>query len=394
MSEQIEELLRDGMRHGVDTLSADNAFQDRAIAHGVASRRTHRRTVWLSSAAGAAAVLAISVSITAVAAHDRDPSSTHDIPPITDTPGDQSPLGWARRLPEGASPTLAYVLDGALHQGDTTVPVPGDRAEVIGDTVGGWLVFKESNDQHGNPTRTAYGVLTASGVFKELPADPYQGSVQVQALSPDGNTFATGGVLIDLRTLHIVGRTPNHARFASNWTTAGLLYLDGDNLWRLWNEGAPSVPVDAASFTSVARDAAVAVTDKQGGCGRVVRIRQDGTLEDLYTGCDDSAPLSVSPDGRLTLTWGLGIVDVDSGASLGAFDIPADVAAKWHGWAWWENDENVLLSVVGSPPWRDQVGDANGSRPAVIVRCDLSSMTCQRAGPELVLDPSTSLDLK
>lgn len=393
MSDRIEETLRTGMRHDADKVSAGTSFQDRAIAHSVASRRTRRRTLWMSTAAGAAAVVAISVGVTAMASHDRNVRSTHDNPPVTDTSGDQTPLEWARALPEGAPPTLAYVLDGTLHQGDTTEPVPGDQSEVIGKTQDGWLIFKESDNDQGLPARTAYGVLTASGEFKELPTDPYNGSVQVQALSPDEETFATGGALIDLRTLHVVGTTPDDAKFASDWTTAGLLYLDSDGKMWLWNQGSPAAPVNA-SFIAVARGAAIGVTDPQSGCGRVTQIDSDGMLQDLYTGCNDNAPLSVSPDGRFALTQGLGMVDVDSGAVQATADIPGEVVAKWHGSVWWENDHSVLLSVLGPPAGRDQCGRANGPRPAVIVRCDVSSMTCQRAGPELWLDPSATLALK
>jgi hypothetical protein len=394
VSEQIEEILRIGLRHGADGVFADTAFQDRAIAHGVTARRTRRRAVWLSSAAaGVAAVLAISFGISAVA-HRQDPASTHDNPKVSDTSGDQSPFSWARGLPEGSPPMLAYVLDGLLHQGDTTVPVPGTQSEVIGEAQGGWVVASEYDDKQGTPIRTAYGVLTASGEFTKLPSDPYNGSVQVQAMSPGGNIFATGGALIDLRTLQVVGRTPENAQFASDWTRAGLMYLDSHQKMWLWNQGKAAVPVNG-SFIAVAKNAAIGVTAPQSGCSRVTRIRDDGTLQGLYTGCDDNAPLSVSPGGRFVVTQGLGVIDVAaSGASLGPLDIPAEVAGRWHGLVWWENDNAVLLSIVGSSRWSHQFGKANGTRPAVIVRCRLSSMLCQRAGPELSLDPSTWLDLR
>jgi hypothetical protein len=396
-TQEIEELLRTGMREGVYPLSTDTTFHDRAIAHSLAVRRHRRRTRRLAAVACAAAGVVIVAGATALASHDRDNAGRPNPPPVVTTGDHQSPLAWARSLPEGAPPSLAYILNGALHQGNTTVPVGSQYAEVLGHTGEGWLVFEEDDDQQGIPADTRYGVLTPSGEFQELPPDPYRGSVQVQALSPDGRTFATGGALIDLRTRQVVGKTPSNARFASDWTTKGLLYLDSHHEAWLWNKGSAPVPIDASSYTSLARNAAVVVTARHAGCGRVSAIQDDGSLQDLYTACGDHAPISISPDGRLALTRALGIVDVDSGSTLGRIDMPAEVAVKW--WRgitglWWENDHTVLLSAIGSPPWRDQVGEENGYRPAVVVRCDVSSLACQQAGPELSLDPSTALDLK
>jgi hypothetical protein len=394
-TQEIEELLRIGMRHGVDTVSADAAFQDRAITHSHALRRHRRRTVRLVAVAGAAAAVVVA-GVTAMVSHDRGSSGIPNPPTVT--PSDpHSPLAWAHSLSAGPPPSLAYILDGTLHQGQTTVPVPGDDAEVLGRTDGGWLVFEEHDDQQGIPTDTRYGVLTSSGKFEELPPDPYHGSVQVQALSPDGGTFATGGALIDLRTRQVIGKTPSNARFASDWTTEGLLYFDSHGKTWLWNEGSAPIPINASNYTSIARDAPVLVTVRQTRCGHVAEIRDHGSLEDLYTGCGNDAPISTSPDGRLAITRGLEVVDVDSGSVLRRIDMPAGVATKW--WhkvrgLWWENDHSVLLSLVGSSPWRNQLGNENGRRPAVIVRCDVSGQACQRAGSELSLDPSTGLDLK
>lgn len=342
----------------------------------------------------AAAVVAITVGITAVISHSRDASSTHHDPPVTQPSGELSPLEWAQGLPSGASPTLAYILDGTLHQGNITVPVPGDQAELIGATASGWLVFQETDNRQGLPAQTGYGVLTRTGEFQKLPPDPYQGSVQVQALSPDGTTFATGGALIDLRTFQVVGRTPTDAYFAATWTTRGLLYFDSDNKTWLWNQGTAAVRVDASSFTDVARDAPIAVTDRQSGCGRVTQIRGDGTLKDLYIGCDATTPMTVSPDGRFALTKSLDVVDLNSGEAVGALGIPAEVAKKSDWFGWWESDHSILFSLEGQPGSRNILGDATGSRPAVIVRCEVASESCQRAGPELSLDPSTALELK
>jgi hypothetical protein len=295
MTDQIEQLLRDRLPRAVSTLSADDDFCDRAITRAITrssdARRRRRRTWWRSSAA-AVAVAAVAVG-TVLVAHDREAPGSHQ-PPVTDTRGNRSPLSWSRDLPEGERPALAYVLDGALHQADTTVPAPGDQTELLGRTGDGWLVFREDNDAQGLPTHTAYGVLTASGAFEKLPGDPYRGSVQVQALSPDGLTFASGGSLIDLRT-HKIGRTPPRARFASEWSTAGLLYQDARGHMWLWDEGADPVPVDIGS---IARGAPVGITYLEGTCRAVSRIRAGGTLDRLYEGCGEVAPVSVSPDGR------------------------------------------------------------------------------------------------
>src|SRR4051812_5100113 len=141
MTDQIEQLLRDRLPRAVSTVSADDEFWERAVTHSVGFRRGRRRTWWLSSAAVVAAVMSVAVGVSVVAHDRRAPGS--QVPPVTHTRGERSPLGWARGLPAGAPPALAYVLDGTLHQGTTTVPAPGEQTEILGDVDGGWLVFRE-----------------------------------------------------------------------------------------------------------------------------------------------------------------------------------------------------------------------------------------------------------
>ncbi len=88
--------------------------------------------------------------------------------------------------------------------------------KLLGRTDGGWLVFEENDDNQGIQQTPATASSPPSGSSSNYLQNPYLGSVEVQALSPDGTTFASGGALIDLSTRQVIGKTPSNARFASD----------------------------------------------------------------------------------------------------------------------------------------------------------------------------------
>lgn len=393
MTEPIEEYLRTQMRQQVDTIVVEDTFTSLLLdgaRGGGRRRRARRRFGWALVAVSSAA--AVTVSLILALGGQTSPRPSDGIA-ANGSNGPSSAMAWAMRLPAGAPSALAYISGGFLHAGEQTIPVPGREWEVIGRTVGGWLIFVGHLDEHGLPTRSSYGVLTPTGEYQQLPGDGYRGSAQVQALSPSGRLFATGGTVLDVASSGVIARVPKAAQYANLWGTQGLIYLDRGNRPFQWIPGHRPVPLES-DIVSVATHSAAAVTAASGGCASLVQIAPNGSFHQLYRGCGTRTPLSVSPDGHLAVTSRLHLVDAATGAITDPLNLPATVAAGWNRDVWWEGNNTVLFPLFGQALSRDDQGQIDGPRSAVLVRCTVTTGTCQRAGTRLQLSPSEDLQLR
>ena len=362
----------------------------------------HRGRVRLAAISGGVAALAIvtaTVSGVVVLRHDATtgPASHSASATTTGTStsagADASPLEWARSLDLGRPTSMAYVANGALHSGDTTVALPAAEAEVIGQVDGGWLIFAGHTDSSRTPTDPSYGVLQPNGTFVELPTDAYGGDVQLQTLSPDGKSFLSGRSIIDVGERQIVGEGPADSGSSGTWTERGLVYRSASGSTEIWQPGGSAAHTVSGDFIEIGRSAA-AVTLPRDGCGEVVQISDDGTTSQLFSGCQANTPRSVSPDGHLALTHGLSIISLSDAAAHSFEGLPRSLPDDNLTSVWWEDDSTMVLSVEGQPSEVDARGQATGPRSVQLVRCSTTTMSCERAGQEFTLEASDVLSLR
>ena len=403
MPRSLEQLLRSGMDEATTSVRADDEFLAHLIEHGRTARKRRRRATWIGVAVAIFAVIAGA----ALAPLSRSEDHGADAPKPHPT-ASQYPLDWAKSLPVGPPTELSYIAQGTLHSGDLEIPFPGwNRAgpggfpaidlQLYGKTRDGWLVGVEHYDHTGMPVKVSYGVLSATGSFERLPADPYDGEVQVEALSPDGRLFAQGGALIDVDSRTIVGRVPGNADYATEWTDAGLLYNGWPTAnnrvpspsYRLWNPGSAPIELDANLRWEVTASARTWLTTN--GCTHLVQLHADGSLTRVLPTCIEGRPLSLSPSGTYVLTRDFNVISTEAGSAEPFAGLPEEIVRR--GWVWWEDDDHFIVSAEGTDSTRGAMGDPGGPRHAILVRCSVSTHECERASNKFTLTAADQLDL-
>lgn len=389
MPRSLEELLRSGMEEATTSVRADDEFVAGMIEHGRTARKRRRRTTWIGVAVVAVAMVAGASLVPLTRSQDNGADAPQPHPTVS-----QYPLDWAKSLPTGAPTELSYIAHGALHSGNLEIRLPGDWSGLYGKVRDGWLVAVGYYNNRGIPVNGAYGVLTANGAFERLPADPYGGGVQVEALSPDGRLFAEGGALVDVDRRTVVGQVPDNAFYSSEWTDAGLLYHDwtrpGENpsYW-LWNPGSAPIRLAADLRWEVTTSARTWLTTN--GCRQLVQLQVDGSLTPVHPTCIEHRPLSLSPRGTYLLTRDFNVIATEDGSAEPFAGIPEEVVQG--GWVWWEDDDHFIVSAEGTDSTRGRMGDPGGPRHAILVRCSISTHDCERASSKFTLAASDQLDL-
>jgi RNA polymerase sigma factor (sigma-70 family) len=380
--QRSEEQLRASMEAAADPVHADPELVGRVIEQSRSARQQRRRSWWLSGCAAALTALVGASLIFLDGSEDSPPEP--DLPRLIEV----DPIMWARQLPRGPPIRLPYVVDGGLHVPGKGTLLPGEAGAVIGKTSAGWLVAVERFTEPrkgGLPDVTLYGILTAEGRFEPLPRDPYHGSPGVQALSPDGELFAMGGALIDVAQREVVGRTPEDALIASQWTAIGLLYRRGlDASSWLWRPGNRPIRLPAIVW-EIAATAPVGLTSSRDGCTNVVHLAADGGVDATYEGCAAGAspPVSLSPSGAYALTADLDVLDVDEG-TVTPFELPSSGIVEPDQLGWEDNDHFVLPVESRETMTRDRV---------VFVRCSTATNECERAGAEFTKPAGEAIPL-
>ena len=378
--QRSEGQLRSSLETAADPVRADPELVTRVIEQSRSARRQHRRSWWLSGCAAASTAL---VGASLVFLDGSENSLPEPDPPRL---SEVDPIMWARELPRGPPIRLAYVVDSDLHVPGKGTLLPGEAGAAIGKTSAGWLVAVERATEPrrgGQPVVTLYGILTAEGRFEPLPRDPYHGSPGVQALSPDGELFAMGGALVDVAQRRVVGRTPEDALIASQWTAIGLLYLRGlDASSWLWRPGSRPIQLPAIVW-GIAATAPVGLMSSRDGCANVVQLAADGGFDVTYEGCSAgaSSPVSLSPSGAYALTADLGVLDVDE-EIVTPFELPSSGISGPDQLAWEDNDHFVLPVESRETTTRDRV---------VFVRCSIATNECERAGDEFTKSASEAI---
>jgi len=380
--QRTKEQIRSSLAAAADPIRADADLIVRVIEESRWARRQRRRTWWLTACAASLTAL-VGAGLVVLDGSDDDSLPEPDPPQLIEV----DPVRWARQLPQGAPIRLPYAVAGDVHLPGRRTNLPGEVREVIGKTSAGWLVAVDGStppDKGGLPAMTLYGLVTAAGTIEFLPRDPYNGSPGVQALSPDGELLAMGGVLVDVATRRVVGRTPESAFMASVWTPVGLIYLnrlDGSS-W-LWQPGSPPVPVAAYNVWDTATTVPVVLTVSRNGCTSVAHLRADGGIVTADGGCltGASTPIWLSPSGAYAVTADLGVLDVSDGI-VTPFELPSSGIAGPEQLGW-EDDDHFVLPVESR--------DSRSRDRVVFVRCSVASHSCERAGPEFTKPITTEV---
>lgn len=385
MARSLEELLRSGMDEATTSVRADDELLGRMIDNGRTARIRRRRTTWIGVAV-ATVVVAGASQVPLPRSDDNGADAPRPGPTMS-----QYPLDWAKSLPVGSPTELSYIAHGTLHSGDLEVPLPGDDSGLYGENRDGWLVAVEYHNDRGIPVDGAHGVVSANGKFERLPPDPYDGAVQVEALSPDGRLFAEGRALIDVDSRTIVGQLPDNAFYSSEWIDAGLLYHDrteNPSYW-LWNPGGAPIRLDADLRWEVTTSGRTRVTTN--GCAQLVQLQADGSLTPIHPACIEHRPLSLSPGGTYLLTRDFHVITTADGSVEPFPGIPEEVVRR--GWIWWEDEDHFIVSAEGTDSTRGSMGDPVGPLHAILVRCSISTRECERASDRFMLTASDQLDL-
>ena len=358
---ELERRLHDELhaRSGADPLPERVLTDSLALGHRALRRR--RRGALL---AAAASLVVVSGLVALGAQGQGDPPRPAPAPPTaTPTPGPDepdtvAPVAWANGLPLGAPPEVPYLAGTTVVLPDgTRVETGGSGAGVIGLTVAGLVLLVETETEHPYSFSSRYALVTDSGEVRDLPVSTLTADgAQEAVVSPDGELFTSGGEILDMRDLAVVGEVPEAADILISWTPAGIVYGVGERSY-VWSEGhepqgLAQLPGTFANGTDVGLK----------GC-HVVRLSTEGTTATLSE-CIDGLR-AVSPSGRWALTDDLRLVDVATGASrylAGSAVHPIPYAFDK---VRWDGDQSLMFPVG-----------------ALLVRCDTSTVTCERATDE------------
>lgn len=347
-----------------------------------ATRRRRLRTAgWV---AAATVTTAVSVIVSVALAGRADDAQLDPVQPVTRTAA--TPLEeWAHLLPEGAPPAVPFALGTTLYDRSHRVSFPSGSTGggVVGRVQGGWLILVEQVRTSPYRFRSWFGVLTPSGDFTRLPESRSGLYVQEAAVDPDGALVATE-VVVDVATNDVVTEVPNlpGSLMALGWSPLGITYdssgSEGTRGTWVWDPGDDPVRTDV-ELSQVVPGSTHALAGGRFGddCSDVVDVRSSGGTRRLWRGCGDDSPVVLSPDGQHAITRDGGIIDVRTGS----VDRIEGVGPALPGGIGWEEDEHILFHVRGS-----------GDGEVVIVRCSITTLTCERAGNELRVGPRESLE--
>ena len=308
----------------------------------------------------------------------RAPTSTQS--PNTSKP---APFDWAMSLPRGADVRATFVLpDNTLYSGATTFSLPANYGGVLAKVPSGWLVAM-SNSQ-SKPGR--FGLLSPQGEFRAFP-DYGTGWARERVVSPDGTEVASETSVIEIENGRQVSRLPANASILESWTRVGILYQDRRREHWLWRPGSPPISLPESYFDS---DVGVlpfnadglGIWEDQNGCSTVMRLEADADLSPVMTTCKANISY-VSPTGHRTLAQDGTIIAIPSGDIVTSMKppegwpaVPREVGIAW------EDEDNLLLTIRGEPVFR---------WPTVLVRCTISTNSCERAS-DVLRDSSGSIE--
>ena len=304
-------------------------------------------------------------------------SGDHGSPATSSTPRQRPPdnnyFPWSRALPRGENAQLAYDNNGEIHTPKGNVPLPNGEGVAFAAVSEGWLVSLHAGISY-TVAQAHFGLLRRDGSFVELPM-PQRAHLTL-AVSPDGKQYLTENDVRNATTGEVESRIPAVAvKQSVRWTNQGLTFLGkGDRPWVWIGSGRPQ-PLPVKPW-GIRTDGWLFKASKT--CSTAYQLKQDGTMTDRYRLCGDTRGAlidSASPSGEYGITRDLRVLSLPSGVELTTLEQPGP------GWIaypmMWESDDSIVLWTSG-PDGRDQQ-----TGTSLLLRCRVSSGSCERASPVL-----------
>jgi hypothetical protein len=227
------------------------------------------------------------------------------------------------------------------------------------------LILAE-HDEKGGGFTSEFGVLDADGHFRPLAGG--SAFMQEAAVSPDAREVFINGAAVAVDTGQIVDSFDGPPGVTVGWGSAGVVYRrspdDGTRSF-LWQPGGSPVPL-SVDVLMVARDSN-RVLVREPRCVSVVELIPNGATSLVAKWCGNvNFVYELSPDGTYVL-WKGAVAQTVTGNQVVRFDALSGVQVlEWT--RGWEDASHILFPV-----------ELHGSK-VQIVRCDVSTTECERAG--------------
>lgn len=321
----VEDDLRAVLRHRAATIDISMGPSTDLVRRGEGVRRRRRRVQLAAATFVAGAVIAPWALLGHGFGHHPATPTRTPTPSATPTP---TPSTILNSLPQGAPPTLPYLVGHALHVNGFVISTAGDRIYAAGAAV---LVQKWSG------TDPTWWRLAGQRLIKE---PELQGVFQVD-LSPNGS-LATWWINPDSRTSRIVAWDPRtHHEIAHTDLPLPATCCDGGSIQNL----------------QVDNHGAIRWSDAKGS-----RVWHPGTPPQMTPHAPDGSLAVVSADGSLEAS-GSTVHDFRTGTDH-YLAIPAGVGTSPIGF---ESDQEVLVSAYPTPV------------QMYVLRCSVTTSACVRA---------------
>jgi hypothetical protein len=407
----IDTQLRTRLTSAVEDTTVPPGLARGAVAGG--RRRRRRRAV-----AGGLALATVTVVATAVAQLPGSPLGREGEVAAGASADLADGLAWARSLPQGDDPALPFFGEGGLWS-------DGQMYDTLGEEVnygyppreveGGWLVVTGQDVE-----RLGFAVMSSDGTLRPLPAEASVrgfGDERV-AVSADGRRVAHGSWVVDLTTMQatLLPHLPQSTSQQGYATESGVLGFTDDGLvyegapfeqgmgstWLLRDDGTTTEvepPQDSHISQGDPADVSVHYDYVAGDTDTCMTtyVLRDASWEEWRSACMGQAlgeALAVSPRAEWLLTDDLPRVWSIADGRWDRLDMPvglgrAQVDAQ-RGGAVWESDDTFLL------PFADRWTGATSPEPEFVqhvqvVRCSLSTLSCERAGDEQYLPVASTM---
>lgn len=376
----LEREVRTMIRAASTGITADQQYVHRTIDRATEASRRRRGQRKVVMTVAAVAVVVATGALPLSISQESDPTeNVRDTAPPTEPAGEAEridPFDWAQSLRRGADANAAYVSDGVLYAGEARLSLPGGTRQgtVLASVNDGWIVSISPGQG-----RSQTGLLSALGDFTPF-TDVGAGQTMVFALSPDGTTAAVGDAVIEVASGERIGSVPQNAYIARGWTHYGFVYLDRNYDSWLWEPGLEPRRI-GPQYTTFTPDG-VGFMPKHGGCSTINRMRPDGDVEETMQYCDAQIA-ALSPSGNRAFTLAGTVISVPDGDVEATFPVPGGferLMAVDDYTTVWENEGTVLIAITND----NGTGYVQvGPRRAVIVRCTVSTETCERASDDI-----------
>ena len=289
------------------------------------------------------------------------------------------------RLSRGADIAVPHIEDGVFVDGARRVELPGTDAEVLGASMGGWMVATHRTNRVGEPRGNRVVHVTPSG----SPRTVLRGIGQTTVVVSEGGSALLG--VTDPRGSRATVKvwSPVDGRLAGERTFRGypeIVAADGVKVllrtttrtffWKFAKDNVRRpLTTRPTGVASIEHDLLATYTKDPylGGCTKLVRLRHPKVT--VWKSCTDRVA-AISPDGTELLTFPI-LTDGLGPGEIRLRELDGTKLATWStnwfsGWEW-ESPGVVLL-------------DVNGRRKSATVRCALAR--CENAtDPETVQAP-------